>query len=144
MAIVAANPFPSLTGYSANALVNVVIMLLIVIGGIGFLTWDDIYINKLNFKRYRMQSKIILMTTACLILFPVVFFFTCDLKNLSTGNRLLAAAFQSVTTRTAGFNTIDISKMSEPSKAEYPVREGKGLAAVPRISNPALQKAEME
>lgn len=57
------------------------------------------------------------MTTACLILFPVVFFFTCDLKNLSTGNRLLAAAFQSVTTRTAGFNTIDISKMSEPSKA---------------------------
>ncbi len=113
----AANPFPSLTGYSANALVNVVIMLLIVIGGIGFLTWDDIYTNKLNFKRYRMQSKIILMTTACLILFPVVFFFTCDLKNLSTGNRLLAAAFQSVTTRTAGFNTIDISKMSEPSKA---------------------------
>ena len=113
----AANPFPSLTGYSANALVNVVIMLLIIIGGIGFLTWDDIYTNKLNFKRYRMQSKIILMTTACLILFPVIFFFTCDLKNLSTGNRLLAAAFQSVTTRTAGFNTIDISKMSEASKA---------------------------
>ena len=45
------------------------------------------------------------------------FFFTCDLKNLSAGNRLLAAAFQSVTTRTAGFNTIDISKMSEASKA---------------------------
>ena len=39
------------------------------------------------------------------------------MKNLSAGNRLLAAAFQSVTTRTAGFNTIDISKMSEASKA---------------------------
>ena len=49
-------------------------MLLIITGGIGFLTWDDIYTNKLNFKRYRMQSKIILMTTACLILFPAVFF----------------------------------------------------------------------
>ena len=112
-----ANPFPSLTGYSANVLVNVVIMLLIIIGGIGFLTWDDIYTNKLKFKRYRMQSKIILVTTACLILIPIIFFFICDLKNLSAGNRLLAAAFQSVTTRTAGFNTIDISKMSEASKA---------------------------
>ena len=112
-----ANPFPSLTGYSANVLINVVIMLLIIIGGIGFLTWDDIYTNKLKFKRYRMQSKIILVTTACLILIPIIFFFTCDLKNLSAGNRLLAAAFQSVTTRTAGFNTIDISKMSEASKA---------------------------
>ena len=94
-----ANPFPSLTGYSANVLVNVVIMLLIIIGGIGFLTWDDIYTNKLKVKRYRMQSKIILVTTACLILIPIIFFFTCDLKNLSAGNRLLAAAFQSVTTR---------------------------------------------
>ena len=111
------NPFPSLTGYSGNALVNVGIMLLIIVGGIGFLTWDDIYTNKLNFKRYRMQSKIILMTTAGLILFPAFFFFACDLKTLSAGKRLLAAVFQSVTTRTAGFNTIDISKMSEASKA---------------------------
>ena len=109
--------FPSLTGYSGNILINLVIMLLIITGGIGFLTWDDIYINKLNFKRYRMQSKIILMTTACLILFPTVFFYICDLKELSMGKRLLAAAFQSVTTRTAGFNTINISEMSEASKA---------------------------
>ena len=79
------NPFPSLTRYSGNAFVNVEIMLLIIVGGIGFLTWDDIYTNKLNFKCYRMQSKIILMTTAGLILFPTVFFFVCDLKNLSAG-----------------------------------------------------------
>ena len=109
--------FPSLTRYSGNILINLVIMLLIITGGIGFLTWDDIYTNKLNFKRYRMQSKIILMTTACLILFPTVFFYICDLTKLPMEKRLLAAAFQSVTTRTAGFNTIDISKMSEASKA---------------------------
>ena len=109
--------FPSLTGSSGNILINLVIMLLIITGGIGFLTWDDIYTNKLNFKRYRMQSKIILMTTACLILFPTVFFYICDLTNLPMGKRLLAAAFQSVTTRTAGFNTINISEMSEASKA---------------------------
>ena len=113
----ASGSFPSLTGYSGNILINVVIMLLIITGGIGFLTWDDIYTNRLNFKRYRMQSKIILMTTACLILFPAVFFFGCDLKELSMGKRLLAAVFQSVTTRTAGFNTINISEMSEASKA---------------------------
>ena len=111
------NAFPSLTGYSGNILIHVVIMLLIITGGIGFLTWDDIYRNKMNFKRYRMQSKIILMTTVCLIIFPAVFFFACDLKNLPAGERLLAAMFQSVTTRTAGFNTIDISEMSEASKA---------------------------
>ena len=92
-------------------------MLLIIIGGIGFLTWDDIYMNKMNFKRYRMQSKIILMTTICLILLPAIFFFIYDLKNLPVGERLLAATFQSVTTRTAGFNTINISEMSEVSKA---------------------------
>ena len=109
--------FPSLTRYSGNILINLVIMLLIITGGIGFLTWDDIYTNKLNFKRYRMQSKIILMTTACLILFPTVFFYICDLTKLPMGKRLLAAAFQSVTTRTAGFNTINISEMSEASKA---------------------------
>ena len=109
--------FPSLTGYSGNILINLVIMLLIITGGIGFLTWDDIYTNKLNFKRYRMQSKIILMTTACLILFPAVFVYICDLTKLPMEKRLLAAAFQSVTTRTAGFNTINISEMSEASKA---------------------------
>ena len=111
------NTFPSLMRYSGNVLVNVVIMLLIIIGGIGFLTWDDICMNKIKFKCYRMQSKIILVTTVCLILFPTVFFFACDMKNLSAGEGLLAAIFQSVTTRTAGFNTINISEMNETSKA---------------------------
>lgn len=110
------DPFPSLIGYSGNVLVNVVIMLLIIVGGIGFLTWDDIYTNKLNFQRYRMQSKIILITSAGLILFPTIFFFVCDLNDLSAGKRLLAALFQSVTTRTAGFNTINISDMSAASQ----------------------------
>lgn len=55
-------------------------MLLIITGGIGFLTWDDIYRNKMNFKRYRMQSKIILMTTVCLIVFSGIFFLCLCLK----------------------------------------------------------------
>ena len=86
------NPFPSLTGYSANVLINVVIMLLIIIGGIGFLTWDDIYTNKMKFKRYRMQSKIILVTTACLILIPIIFFFTCDFKKFIRRESLISCS----------------------------------------------------
>ena len=112
-----ANPFPSITAYAENPIVNVVIMFLIIAGGIGFLTWEDICINKTHFRKYHMQSKIILVTTALLIVLPAVFFFFSDFTHLSVGKRLLASAFQAVTPRTAGFNTINISEMSEASKA---------------------------
>ena len=113
----AEHTFVSLTGYSGNAWLNIVIMLLIIIGGIGFLTWEDFYVNKFKFKRYRMQSKVVLITTAILIFAPAVFFFACDFGNLPVGKRLLASVFQSVTTRTAGFNTEDLSLMTEAGKA---------------------------
>ena len=109
--------FVSLTGYSRNIWLNIVIMLLIILGGIGFLTWEDFYTNKFKFKRYRMQSKIILTTTLCLILLPAVFFFFQDYGNLSGTHRLLASLFQAVTPRTAGFNTTDLSMLTGASKA---------------------------
>ena len=109
--------FPSLTGYIADPLINLVIMLLIVIGGIGFLTWDDFCTNKWNLKRYRLQSKIILVTTAVLILLPAIFFFLSDFAGFSMGKRILASFFQSVTLRTAGFNTADLGAMNDSSKA---------------------------
>ena len=98
------NRYPSLTGYADSPVINITIMLLIVIGGIGFLTWDDIFENKWRFHRYRMQSKVILVTTGLLIFLPAVFFFFSDFSALPAGNRLLASFFQSVTPRTAGFN----------------------------------------
>ena len=85
---------------------------LIVVGGIGFLTWDDIRANKLWLHRYRMQSKVILSTTALLILLPAVWFFFGEFATLPTGERLLASLFQSVTPRTAGFNTADLTALS--------------------------------
>ena len=109
--------FVSLTGYSRNIWLNIVIMLLIITGGIGFLTWEDFYINKFKFKRYRMQSKIILMTTAILICLPAIFFFTNDFKMFSGEERTLLSFFQSITTRTAGFNTADMALMTESGKA---------------------------
>ena len=110
------NRYPSLTGYADSPVINITIMLLIVIGGIGFLTWNDICENKCRFHRYRMQSKVILVTTGLLILLPAVFFFFSDFSALPAGNRLLASFFQSVTPRTAGFNTVNLSAMSSASQ----------------------------
>ena len=110
------NRYPSLTGYADSPVINITIMLLIVIGGIGFLTWDDIFENKWWFHRYRMQSKVILVTTGLLIFLPAVFFFFSDFSALPAENRLLASFFQSVTPRTAGFNTVNLSTMSGASQ----------------------------
>lgn len=111
------NQFCSLTSYTSNPVINITVMLLIVIGGIGFLTWDDICNNKFKIKKYSMQSKIILLTSLILILLPAIYFFIFDYSDYSIGNRLLASLFQSVTTRTAGFNTTDLTKLTRPSQA---------------------------
>ena len=110
------NIYPSLTGYAQNPMINITIMLLIIIGGIGFLTWEDICENKLQFRRYRMQSKVILISTVILIVFPAIFFFFADFASLPIEARLQASLFQSVTTRTAGFNTANLSVMSGSSQ----------------------------
>ena len=109
------NLYPSLTGYVQNPVINIAIMLLIITGGIGFLTWDDICENKLHFHRYRMQSKVIVIVTLMLIVLPALFFFFADFGALPLGERIQAALFQSVTPRTAGFNTVDLSAMSGAS-----------------------------
>ena len=109
------NLYPSLVGYVQNPVINITIMLLIITGGIGFLTWDDICENKLHFHRYRMQSKVILVTTLALIVLPALFFFFVDFGTLPLGERIQAALFQSVTPRTAGFNTVDLPGMSGAS-----------------------------
>lgn len=110
------NLYPSLTGYAGSPIINITIMLLIMIGGIGFLTWDDICERKWHFHRYRVQSKAILVTTGFLIVVPAAFFFFEDFSALPAGTQLLVSFFQSVTTRTAGFNTVALSAMSGASK----------------------------
>lgn len=106
------NLYPSLSAYRANPLINITVMLLIVVGGIGFLTWDDVRTNKWRIKRYRMQSKVILTTTALLILFPAVYYFSVEFSSLPLGQRILCSLFQAVTPRTAGFSTVDLNSLS--------------------------------
>lgn len=110
--------YSSLTSYTGNLPVNVVVMLLIVVGGIGFLTWDDIKRNKLHLRRYRMQTKVVLSVTVLLLMLPAIYFYfgefgTADWAGMSIGERILAALFQSVTTRTAGYNTVDLTQLTE-------------------------------
>lgn len=109
--------FSSLTLYSSHILINVVISLLIIIGGIGFLVWEDIKTNKFHIKKYRMQSKVVLSTTLFLIVIPAIYFYFVEFKELSGVHRLLSALFQSVTTRTAGFNTVDLTKLTPGGSA---------------------------
>lgn len=109
-----ASKYVSLTQYVNCTSINLAVIFLIVIGGIGFLTWEDIYTNKLHFRRYRMQSKVILITSAILIIVPALYFFFFDLNNLPIKQRILSSLFQSVTTRTAGFNTVDLTALQEP------------------------------
>ncbi len=105
--------YSSLTYYANNPLINIAVMSMIVIGGIGFLTWEDIGHHKLNFKKYRMQSKVILITTSFLILLPALYFYFFEFGDKPLGERLWTSLFQSITPRTAGFNTVDLTLLSD-------------------------------
>lgn len=109
--------FSSLTFFSGSIFISGVISALIVVGGIGFLTWDDFVQNKLKFKKYRMQSKLILLTTGILIIVPAIWFFFGEFSNVKFSERFCQSFFQAITPRTAGFNTADLTKLTGVGKA---------------------------
>ena len=104
--------YSSLSAYAAHPVINITVVCLIVIGGIGFLVWEDVLKNKWRLRRYRTQSKIVLATSGILILLPALYFFFSECSDLSFGRRLAASLFQAVTPRTAGFNTVDFAAFS--------------------------------
>lgn len=114
-------PYTSLIPYQSDALVNLTVMALIVIGGLGFVVWDDIMEHRLRYAHYRLHTKIVLLSTTLLILGGAVLFYLMEKDNTLAGmdpeGKLLASLFQSVTPRTAGFNTVDIAALSEGGTA---------------------------
>ncbi|MFA9378169.1 MAG: TrkH family potassium uptake protein [Lachnotalea sp.] len=110
----------SFTEYADDWIVNITIMSLVVIGGVGFLVWDDISVQKFNFKKYKLHSKIVLMTTAILISSGAILFYLFEknylMTDMSPSGVILSSLFSSITARTAGFNTIDTSLLQENSK----------------------------
>ena len=113
------SPYSSLTLYSDDILVNVVVMSLIVIGGLGFIVWEDVCNNKFIFKKYMLHSKIVISFSAVLLIGGAVFFYFSEsslMADMTFKEKILASMFASVTPRTAGFNTIDIASMSDGGK----------------------------
>ena len=113
-------PYSSFVAYYDDWLVNLVIMSLIVIGGIGFIVWDDLSRNKLHFRKYMLQTKIVLVTTAILVFGGGLLFYLMERNNLlvgmNTSGKILTSLFSSVTARTAGFNTTDTAALTDGSK----------------------------
>ncbi len=109
--------FPSLSAFATNPVICLTICSLIIIGGIGFATWSDISTHRQHFRRYSLQSKIILVSSLFLVTLPTLFFFLFEYPHLPMTERLLASLFQSITPRTAGFNVEDMSVMTEPGQA---------------------------
>lgn len=112
--------FSSFVGYNTNWVVCLTLIALILIGGIGFFVWNDLYLHKWHFRKYALHTKIVLCTTAILTLGGAVLFFLLEKNHLfadmSNSSAVLNALFCSVTPRTAGFNSIDTGALTETSK----------------------------
>lgn len=110
--------FSSLTGMVGNRYVCAVIMLLIFVGGLGFFVWHDLLTQKLRFRRLKLQSKLVLTISVGLVIAGALVMALLEWNQaayagLSPGEKINAALFQSVSVRTAGFNTVDLAAMSE-------------------------------
>lgn len=112
--------YSSLVAFEDDIVVNLVVMSLILIGGLGFIVWDDIQRNKWHFKKYLLHSKIVIISTVIITLVTTILFFTFEynntLRDMTLQGKILGAAFSSVTPRTAGFNTVDTAALSEAGK----------------------------
>ncbi|RTZ89675.1 MAG: hypothetical protein DSY91_07475 [Deltaproteobacteria bacterium] len=109
--------FPdSLVRYQNSIPVNVIFMLLIVFGGLGFLVLIDLPALFDKHRKVSLHTKIVLITTGGLIFFGAVFIFVTEyadqLAALPMRGKILASFFQSITPRTAGFNTISYARLT--------------------------------
>ena len=106
--------FSSLTAFVGDPVINITIMLLIICGGLGFVVLADLLTPR---KKFRLHTKIVLQVSGALILLGAVFILIMEFTNPKTlgplplGTKVLAAFFQSVSPRTAGFNTINLAGM---------------------------------
>lgn len=110
--------FSSLMGMAGSWYVNGIIMGLIFIGGLGFFVWHDVGAKKFRFRNLSLQSKMVLSISLGLVIIGAVLLYVLERKSgayegLSLGNKILASLFQSVSTRTAGFNTVNLAAMTE-------------------------------
>lgn len=113
-------PYSSLCLVQQDVLLNVVFMALIIIGGLGFIVWDDLLRNKWHWKKYMLHTKMVLTISTVLVLGGAGLFYIFERNNVFAGlsgkDALLCSLFAAVTPRTAGFNTVDLAAMTDGSK----------------------------
>ena len=113
--------FASFTSQVANIYVNIILMLLIIIGGLGFFVWQDLLKARLRFSRMHLHTKLVIFLSGILIVGGAVLLFVterggAEFQKLTLSEQLIASVFQSVSTRTAGFNTVDIGSLTQTSQ----------------------------
>lgn len=112
--------YSSLVAYEGDVVVNLTIMGLIIIGGAGFIVWEDFLRNRFHFKKYLLHSKILLTASGILIAGGAVLYFLFEYNGLfadmTMKEKLLGSLFAAVTPRTAGFNTTDLGGMNNASR----------------------------
>ena len=112
-------PYTSLESFVSDPLVNLAVMALILVGGIGFFVWDDLMQSHFRWKRMQLHTRLVLLLTVFLTLVPAALFYAFERTNamaeLDAGGRVLASLFSAVTPRTAGFDTIATGELSDAS-----------------------------
>ena len=112
--------YASFTAYAADPVINIVLMLLIVVGGLGFVVWSDVVSKRFHWKNYCLHTKMVISVTLILIFGGALLLFLFEqggtIKGMSTGEQILTSLFGSVTARTAGFNTVDTGALQPESK----------------------------
>lgn len=109
-------PISSLESFVSDALINLSICALILLGGLGFFVWDDLLECRFRFRRLQLHTRVVLLITPIIVLVPALLFFVFERNTSMAGmdmkTRLLASLFSSVTPRTAGFDTIPTGTLS--------------------------------
>lgn len=109
--------FVSFTHYATDPLISLTLCALIIIGGLGFCVWEDIIAKRGRFRRFTLHTKLVLITTASLLILSTLLFLLFERNRfdsgLSLGSKLLISFFNATTPRTAGFNTTDLSTLSD-------------------------------
>ena len=116
------SPGSSLIAFNSDPVVILTLGALVIIGGLGFFVWQEL-VTVRSFKKFSVYTKLVLLTTGCLLLLGTAVFCALEWNNpetlgmMSTGGKLLNGFFQSVTVRTAGFAAVDQAKLTDGSKA---------------------------
>lgn len=112
--------YSSLVAFEGDIVVNLVVVTLILVGGIGFIVWDDVARHKWHFRKYLLHSKIVITTTLVLTAAGTLLFLITEDQAAFAGmnplEKFLGALFSSVTPRTAGFNSVDTAALSNSGK----------------------------